>query len=92
MSPRKKPTVEGIEAIEAQAATNEGGCSNCAHCAKSDGLIQTHSIIQYGFVVDKCSEIYLCQYCGLYTIVNYAVLVTITELGIEYLENEANGH
>lgn len=92
MSPRKKPIVDGIEAIETQAASDEGGCDNCAHCAKSDGLIQTHSIIQYGFIEDRCSEIYICQYCQQFTIVNYRVLVSITQSGIEYLEGEKNGN
>lgn len=89
---RKKLIVEGIEAIEAYPASDDGGIAHCPHCGKRDGQVQTHSIIQYGFVQDKCSEIYRCQYCQGYGIVNYVCDVWITSSGLSYDKGEENGN
>ena len=92
MTRRRKLITEGIEAIEMTAKTAEGGISRCGHCAKSDGMIQTHGIVQYGFVEDKCLEVYQCQYCQNFSCVSYRVEVAITPSGIEYLEGSENGN
>jgi len=85
----KRAMVLGIEAIEALPASPEGGLDHCAHCGKGS-QINRYNIIQYGFIEDKCTELYICPYCEQWTAVNYRVEVKITPEGIKYLESSDN--
>lgn len=87
----KRAIVRGIHAIQVVAATPDGGIDQCGHCGKGKQT-NRYNVIQYGFVEDKCIELYQCSLCDGWSYCEYRVEVQITTEGIKYLESVDNGN